>query len=198
MARDADQIDGKLLDALAAAGRRLYEGGLAGGTLGSVGVRLPGGKVLVTSGHSRLGFLGPSDLVMLNGRGPVTPEGQVPSRDSGILYAVLTARPEAGAVLRLYPPYSTAFAHKGREFLEKSTKLFTHLQGVAFVPYYRPGTAGLAGAVAEALRSNQVAVVESQGPVIWGSDLEDAVDRAEAFEAACKVAFILGSERPNP
>jgi len=175
-----------------AAGRRMYEGGLVAGTLGAIGIRVSSGNVVVTARGARLGFIEPPDLVALGENGLPRPGGGAePGRDAGLLFSVLSAQPEAGSVVRVQSPYATALAHRGRRVLEKSMPLLEHLGGVAFVPHYRPGTAGLAGAVAEALRGNRVAIVEGQGPVLWGSDIDEAVDSAEALEAAAKVIHLL-------
>ncbi len=185
------------LERLRAAGRRMYAGGLSTGTMGAIGMRLGDGTVAVTAAGARLGFIDGGDLIVLDGnRRPVSSNGREPCADAGVLAAALEAQPEAGSIVRACSPYATALAHRGRRLLEESETLLEGLGGVAFVPYYRPGTAGLAGAVADALRDNRVAVVEAQGPVVWGTDVDDAVDLAEALEAAARVIFILdGGER---
>ena len=182
---------GELLG-LTAACRRMYESGLVAGALGGVGVRISSGDVMVSRAGSRLGFLQDTDMIFMNGVRP-QPDGKREgyTRDAGIFKAVLAVRKEAGSVIRIQSPYATALAHRGRKALEKSQGLMEELGGVVFVPFYRPGTAGLAGAVAEALRDNRIAIVEGQGPVLWGIDIEDAVDQAEALEAAAKVIFLL-------
>ncbi len=187
----AGMKSGELL-VLTAACRRMYEGGLVTGALGAVGVRISSGDVMVSREGSRLGFLQDTDMVLMNGVRS-QPDGKRESytRDAGIFKAVLAVQKEAGSVIRIQSPYATALAHRGRKALEKSQGLMEDLGGVVFVPFYRPGTAGLAGAVAEVLRDNRIAIVEGQGPVLWGIDIEDAVDQAEALEAAAKVIFLL-------
>ena len=177
---------------LTAACRRMYESGLVTGALGAVGIKTSSGDVMVSRAGSRLGFLQDTDMILMNGVRP-QPDGKREgyTRDAGIFKAVLAVRKEAGSVIRIQSPYATALAHKGRKALEKSQGLMEELGGVVFVPFYRPGTAGLAGAVAEALRDNRIAIVEGQGPVVWGFDIEDAVDQAEALEADAKVIFLL-------
>ena len=184
------------LERLKAAGRRMYEGGLAAGTLGAIGIRLSEGRVAVTAAGSRLGFLESSDFLTINDTRmmPVGQNGRAPAMDAGVLAAVLDAQPGAGSVIRVLSPYATALAHRGGLFLEQSGELLGNLGGVAFVPFYRRGTAGLAGAVAEALKTNRVAIIEGQGPVVWGRDIDDAVDHAEALEAAATVIFILSGK----
>jgi ribulose-5-phosphate 4-epimerase/fuculose-1-phosphate aldolase len=186
-------IKPKEIERLAAAGKRMYGGGLTTGALGAIGVRLPDGGVAVTADGTRLGFLKKADLLVMNGSVESMAAGRQPGKDTTIIRAVLAAQPDAGSVIRVHSPYTTALAHKGRKALEKSSALFENLPGVAFVPYYRPGTAGLAGAVAEVMRSNNVAIIEGQGAIVWGRDIEDAIDQAEALEAAARVIFILSS-----
>ncbi len=173
------------------AGRRLYEARLVAGSLGALGARLPSGSVTVTRQGARLGFLKQSDLLLLdtnglpaNGAGPATD-------DSGMLFSVLEACPQANAVLRVQPAFTTALSFGGRRKVERASRVMEHLGGVAFIPYYRPGTAGLAGAVAEALLGATVAIIERQGPVVRGQDIDAAADIAEALEAAAKVSFLI-------
>jgi len=183
------------LQRLVDAGRRMYQRDLVTGALGSIGARLPSGGVVVTGQGSRLGFLKDFDVVALDGQGLARQETTgVPDGDAGLITAVMSAQPAAGAVIRVQPPYVTALAHRGRRKIEESRGLLQDLGGVAFVPYYRKGTAGLAGAVAGALRENHIAIIERQGPIVRGSDIEDAVDRAEALEAAAKVIFLLSDD----
>ncbi len=184
-------IKAKELEVLVAAGRRMYEGGLAAGTTGAMGARLSGEVVAVTAAGTRLGFLVRADIMLVNGSGPIVENGRAPGKETVIIRAVLAAQPEAGSVIKVNSPFATALAHKGRKTIERSRGLLEDLDGVAFVPYYRPGTAGLAGAVAEVLRSNHIAIIEGQGAVVWGTDVADAIDHAENLEAAARVIFIL-------
>lgn len=187
-------MKGKERERLIAGGRRMYEAGLVTGALGSIGMKASTGEFVVTADGSRLGFLEDADMLVLNGNGlPAGPKSKHPGLDTGILSAVLAAQPEAGSVIRVNSPYTTALSHRGRRRFEQSLKFMEGLGGVAFIPYYRPGTAGLAGAVADALRTDHVAIIERQGAVVRGRDLSDAIDRAEALEAAAKVVFLLAS-----
>jgi len=177
---------------LRAAGRRMYEVGLATGTMGSIGVRLSGGYFAVTAVGTRLGFLGVSDLLVLSDhRQPIRRNGRVPVMDAGVLAAVLDAQPEAGTVIRVHSPYATALAHKGRGFIEGRADHLEPIGGVVFVPCSAGGSDGIERAVAKALKEHRAALVEGQGPVVWGKDIDDAVDHAEALEAAARVIFIL-------
>jgi ribulose-5-phosphate 4-epimerase/fuculose-1-phosphate aldolase len=177
---------------LKAAGRRMYEAGLTPGTHGSIGVRLPGGEVAVTCAGTRIGFLDVHDFLILDGnRLPVNQNGRAPVMDARMLAAVLEAQPAAGTVIRVQSPHATDLARAGRGLLEAYGALLESVGGAEFVPYYRPGTFGLASAVAEALRDHRFAIIEEQGCVVWGEDIDDAVDHAEALEALARIIFIL-------
>ncbi|PKQ28899.1 MAG: hypothetical protein CVT63_00200 [Candidatus Anoxymicrobium japonicum] len=186
-------IKPKELERLVAAGRRMYEGGLVTGALGAIGVRLSGGTVAVTAAGARLGDLSQSDILVMDGSAP-EPEAEnarTPGKDAGIIRAVLATQTEAASVIRVHSTYTTALAHKGARALLKSSALLENIGGVAFVPYYRPGTAGLAGSVAEVMRANCVVIIEAQGAVVRGADVDDAIDQAEAMEAAARLIFVL-------
>jgi ribulose-5-phosphate 4-epimerase/fuculose-1-phosphate aldolase len=192
LALDTYSILPNEFERLRAAGRRMYEGGLTTGTMGSMGIRLSGGYVAVTAAGTRLGFLGVSDLLVLtDNQLPVRKNGRVPVMDASVLAAALKAQPQAGTVIRVHSPYATALAHKGRGFLEQGAEHLECIGGVDYIPYRIEGGEGLAGAVAKALREHRAALVEGQGPFIWGKDIDDAVDHAEALEAAARVMFIL-------
>lgn len=169
----------------------MYDAGLATGALGAIGVRVSDGSVVVTAAGTRMGYLCEADLVVLNGATAASPNGSRQGAEAGIIRAVMAAQPEAGSVLKIHSPHATALSHRGRRTLETREGILEGLGGVAYVPFYRPGTAGLAGAVAEVMRANRVAIIESQGAVVWGDDVEDAIDTAEALEAAARVIFIL-------
>jgi len=173
------------------AGRRLYDARLVVGALGSLAVRLGSGAIAVSARSARLGFLNQQDMVVLDSNG-LPPEGSRPVNDDvGMLYQVLETCEDSNAVIRINPAFTTALSFGGYRKVEKASEVMEHLGGVAFIPYYRPGTAGLAGAVADAMREARVAVIERQGPVVRGDDVESAVDLAEALEAASKVSFLI-------
>lgn len=170
----------------------MYEAGLTTGTLGSIGVRLSGGAIAVTAVGTHIGSLGSHDFLVLNSKHlPVRQNGRAPVMDAKMLAAALEAQPAAGTVIRVHSPYTTALAHRGHTLLEESREMFEGVGGIGFVPYHPAGAKGLAGAVAEALKTHRVAMIEGQGCVVWGEDIDDAVDCAEALEAAAKVIFIL-------
>ena len=179
------------LERLKAGGRRMYEAGLTTGTLGSIGVRLSGGAIAVTAVGTHIGSLDSHDFLVLNSNQlPVRQNGRAPVMDAKMLAAALEAQPAAGTVIRVHSPYTTALARTGHTLLEESSEVLEDVGGVGFVPYCKPGTAGLASAVAKALQTHRVAMIEGQGCVVWGEDIDDAVDCAEALEAAAKVIFI--------
>jgi ribulose-5-phosphate 4-epimerase/fuculose-1-phosphate aldolase len=66
---------------------------------------------------------------------------------------------------------------------------------VAVVPYCRPGSAELAGAIGEAAVRHDVILLRNHGLVCLGSTMEEAVDRTEEFEETARLYFLLRGER---
>ena len=183
-------INRKELEELIDAGKRMYFSGLAAGSLGAIGVKLSSGKIAITSRESCLGFLGADDLIVMNGRFPGD-QKKTPPEEAGILFQVLKKVPDCRAVLSLNSPYTMVLSHRKKREIEGAMPYMERLGGVSHVPYYRPGTAGLAGAVASAMQKSNVVVVEGQGAIVRGATLREAIERAEALEAAAQVFYLL-------
>ena len=93
---------------LAALGASLFARGYSVGTAGNISVRLPDGY-LMTPTNSCLGRLDPARISKL------APDfssvsGDKPSKEVFMHRAVLTARPDAGAVVHLHSTHATAIA----------------------------------------------------------------------------------------
>lgn len=179
-------------------GRCLHEAGLAPGTLNSLGMRLVPEGAVVTAKGSSLGFLSHDDILCIDGKGKVkAPAGMEPCEDVGIIRAVLRERAEVDFVLKCRAPYITALSCKGRRFIEEARWLLGDIGTMGFVPYYRPGTAGLAGAVGQALRVADVVFIEKQGAVICGRDENSLVSLTDSLESSAKTLFILNAGLPD-
>jgi ribulose-5-phosphate 4-epimerase/fuculose-1-phosphate aldolase len=61
------------------------------------------------------------------------------------------------------------------------------------VPYFAPGDIALAEAVGSAVTSARGALLANHGPVIGGSDLENAVYAIEELEETAKLFLLLRS-----
>ncbi len=176
------------------AGRNLHAAGLAPGSLNSLGMRLFPDGAAVTAKGSNFGFLSHEDILYVDGKGKVkAPAGKEPCEDIGIIRAVFRERAEVDFVLKCRAPHMAALSCKGRSFIEEARWLLGEVGTVGFVPYYRPGTAGLAGAVGHALRVADVVFIEKQGAVICARDELNLVSLADSIESSAKTLFILNA-----
>ena len=93
---------------LAALGASLFVRGSSVGTAGNISVRLPDG-FLMTPTNSCLGRLDPARISKLASDFSHV-SGDKPSKEVFMHRAVLTARPDAGAVVHLHSTHATAIA----------------------------------------------------------------------------------------
>lgn len=180
---------------LAQFGASLFDRGYSVGSAGNISVRLADGY-LMTPTNSCLGRLDPARISKL---GPDWSHlsGDKPSKEVFLHRAVLTARPEAGAVVHLHSTYATAIsclAEEGGEAqIPPLTPYFVMRIGrrLPCVPYYRPGDAAMEPAVHAAAREARALLLANHGPVVSGASLTDAVYAAEELEEAARLALLL-------
>ncbi len=187
--------EAQLREALAAHGRLLFGRGFSVGSAGNISVRLPDGY-LMTPTNSCLGRLDPGRISKL------APDwshigGDKPSKEVFMHRAVLTARPEAGAVVHLHSTYATAIACLAAPGetapIPPLTPYFVMRVGrtLPVIPYYRPGDAAMEPAIHAAAQDARAMLLANHGPVVCGKSLDDAVYAAEELEEAAKLALLL-------
>lgn len=184
-----------LRDLLCELGASLFARGYSVGSAGNISVRLPDGY-LMTPTNSSLGRLDPARISKL------APDwshlgGDKPSKEVFLHRAVLTARPEAGAVVHLHSTYATAIgclASPGEDApIPPLTPYFVMRVGrrLPIVPYYRPGDSAMEPAVHAAALEARALLLANHGPVVSGKTLVDAVYAAEELEESAKLAMML-------
>jgi ribulose-5-phosphate 4-epimerase/fuculose-1-phosphate aldolase len=184
-----------LREELALLAKSLFDRGYSVGTAGNISVRLPDGY-LMTPTNSCLGRLDPGRISKL------APDwshvaGDKPSKEVFLHRAVLTARPEAGAVVHLHSTHATAIsciaAEGGDAEIPPLTPYFVMRIGRSLpcVPYYRPGDAAMEPAVFEAAQAAKALLLANHGPVVSGASLTEAVHAAEELEEAARLALLL-------
>jgi ribulose-5-phosphate 4-epimerase/fuculose-1-phosphate aldolase len=182
---------------LAMLAKSLFDRGYSVGTAGNICVRLPDGW-LMTPTNACLGRLDPARLSKL------APDwshvsGDRPSKEVFLHRAVLTARPEAGAVVHLHSTHATAIAclapEGGDAGIPPLTPYFVMRIGRALpcVPYFRPGDAAMEPLVFAAARRAKALLLANHGPVVSGASLTEAVHAAEELEEAARLALLLRS-----
>lgn len=180
---------------LALLAKSLFDRGYSVGTAGNISVRLPDGY-LMTPTNSCLGRLDPARISKL------APDwshlsGDKPSKEVFLHRAVLTARPEAGAVVHLHSTHATAISclapEGGDAEIPPLTPYFVMRIGrrLPCVAYYRPGDAAMEPAVHAAAKAAKALLLANHGPVVSGATLTDAVHAAEELEEAAKLALLL-------
>jgi L-fuculose-phosphate aldolase len=139
--------------------------GLVRGTEGNASARA--GELVAVSPTGRpYATMRPEDVALVTLEGELV-EGQKPSVELPMHLAVLAARPDVGAVVHTHSPCATA---------RPSVPV---AEGVS-------GTAELGAAVVAAARNGDAVVMRNHGPVCFGADLAEALERALALEAAAQ------------
>ncbi|WP_376091867.1 aldolase [Roseomonas sp. CCTCC AB2023176] len=184
-----------LREALCAYGRLLFGRGYSVGSAGNISVRLPDGY-LITPTNSCLGRLEPDRISKLDGDWRHL-SGERPSKEVFMHRAVLSARPQAGAVVHLHSTHATAIACLAAPGeaapIPPLTPYFVMRIGrsLPVIPYYRPGDAAMEPAIHAAAAEARAVLLANHGPVVSGATLDDAVYAAEELEEAARLALLL-------
>lgn len=190
--------EGDVLETLCETADSLYRRGYAFGSTGNISVRA-GERVWITPTGKSLKGLKPAHLacVDLNGE---SLNGNRPSKEFPFHLAVYTPRADVGAVVHLHTLYSVALSCL--EGFDPENPLppltpyyFMRVAPLAVLPYFRPGSSGLAEAVGEAAPRHNCMLLRNHGVVCAGSTLSEAVDRTEELEQTARLHFILRGER---
>jgi L-fuculose-phosphate aldolase len=193
--------EGRLREALVAAGARLGARGLIAAGEGNASIRLDEGRLLITPSGRRKDELSPAHLVVVSARGVGTEAagtGPRPSSDVAIHHAIYAARPDVGAIVHAHIPAAMALTVAGEApdpAALPETALF--LPRLPVVPLAAPGSDELAAAIAAVLSAGApkpgAVLLERHGAVAVG-DGEDreaavaqAVDRIELIDVLCRV-----------
>ncbi|MDP9174951.1 MAG: aldolase [Planctomycetota bacterium] len=178
-------------------GRSLYDRGYSHGSSGNISVRLTSG-ILITPTNSSLGRLDPDRISLVASDGRHL-SGDKPSKEAFLHLAMYEKRAKDHAVVHLHSTHSVAVSCLAdidpRDVLPPVTAYYVMRVGkMPLVPYYPPGDAGLAEAVASRAGETRAMLLANHGPVISGSDLEGAVYAAEEMEESAKLFLLLRRE----
>jgi ribulose-5-phosphate 4-epimerase/fuculose-1-phosphate aldolase len=191
----AQAIEAAAREELALLAKSLFDRGYSVGTAGNISVRLADGY-LMTPTNSCLGRLDPGRISKL------APDwshvsGDKPSKEVFLHRAVLTARPEAGAVVHLHSTHATAISciapEGGDAEIPPLTPYFVMRIGrrLPCVAYFRPGDAAMEPAVHAAALAAKALLLANHGPVVSGATLAEAVHASEELEEAARLALLL-------
>jgi ribulose-5-phosphate 4-epimerase/fuculose-1-phosphate aldolase len=190
--------ENKLREAVTAYGKSIFERGLTGGSTGNISVALDDGFLMTPTGSS-LGALDPVRLSRLDAKGSLV-SGEPPTKEAFLHIAMYRERAQARAVVHLHSSHSVAVSCLDgidpEDVLPPITAYYVMRIGrLPLVPFFRPGDAKLAEAVAGYARRHHAVLLANHGPVVAGSSLSAAVDAVEELEETAKLFLMLQGQR---
>ncbi|HEY2636581.1 MAG TPA: class II aldolase/adducin family protein [Solirubrobacteraceae bacterium] len=182
--------------AVAAACRRLAAGGLVYETSGNVSLRA-GEHVAITPTGGRLAELADEDVCVVDLAGTLVDGALAPTSELDLHLGVYH-RHGAGAVVHTHSPLATALGLVLDELPCVHYEMLGLGGTVPVAPYRTFGTPELAETVLDALEGRPAALMANHGAIVHGSDMDEAVRRAEGLERACELywrAAAIGAPR---
>ncbi len=190
--------ENRLREEIAWFGQSLFNRGYGCGSSGNISVRLDDG-FLVTPTNSSMGRLDPARISKLDPQGRHL-SGDKPSKEAFLHTSMYAVRPDDHAIVHLHATHSVAVACMAdvdpEDVLPPITAYYVMRVGkLPLIPYFRPGDAALADAVAGAARRHHAMLLANHGPVVSAKALDAAVYCAEELEETAKL-FLLLKDRP--
>ena len=187
-----------VLETLCETAESFYRRGYAFGSTGNISARA-GERVWITPTGKSLKGLNPGHLALVSLDGESLNENR-PSKEFPFHLAVYTRREDVRAVVHLHTLYSVALSCL--EDFDDENPLppltpyyFMRVAPLAVLPYFRPGSSGLAEAVGRAAPGHNCMLLRNHGVVCAGASLSEAVDRTEELEQTARLYFTLRGER---
>jgi ribulose-5-phosphate 4-epimerase/fuculose-1-phosphate aldolase len=187
-----------VLETLCEVADSFYQRGYAFGSTGNISVRA-GDRVWITPTGKSLKGLKPGQLACVNLGGESLNENR-PSKEFPFHLAVYTRREDVGAVVHLHTLHAVALSclddfDPENPLPPLTPYYFMRVAPLAVLPYFRPGSAGLAEAVGHAAPRHNCMLLRNHGVVCAGPTLSEAVDRTEELEQTARLHFILRGAR---
>ena len=191
-------MEDALLENLCETADSFYRRGYAFGSTGNISVRV-GDEVWVTPTGLPLRGLAPGRLARVDLEGTLLNENR-PSKEFPFHLAVYARREDVRAVVHLHTLHSVALSCLDSLDAENTLPpltpyYFMRVAPLAVLPYFRPGSTGLAEAVGRAAPRHNCMLLRNHGVVCAGSTLSEAADRTEELEQTARLHFLLRGER---
>ncbi|GHA36177.1 class II aldolase [Devosia pacifica] len=183
-------------------GKSLFDRGLTAGSTGNISVRLDDGSLLMTPTNASLGDLDPAQLSHLDAEGRHL-SGDKPTKEAFLHRCMYCEREGDGAVVHLHSTHSVAVSilrdTDPDDALPPLTAYFAMRIGrLPMVPYYAPGDADLAEAVAAQASAHHAVLLANHGPVVSGKTLRQAQYAIEELEETAKLFLLLHGRDIRP
>ncbi|HQR04355.1 MAG: class II aldolase/adducin family protein [Proteobacteria bacterium] len=170
---------------LLAAARRMNALGISRGRSGNVSVRIDRGFLITPTGMDYPACT-PADMVAMDMAGAATGL-RAPSSEWRFHRDIYATRESAGAVVHAHAPFATALA-----CMEMPVPPFHYMvarfggHDVRCASYATFGSQALSDAVLAALEGRCACLMAHHGMVVYGKDLEQALDFAQELETLCE------------
>jgi len=187
--------DTQLREKICKCGASLFQRGLTFGSSGNISAIHPDGGWIMTPTNASLGELDPARLSRIDEQGRHI-GGDKPTKEDFLHRVMYAQRKDAGAVVHLHSTHSVAVSclHglDQHDCLPPITAYFVMRVGrLPLVPYYPPGDKNLAQAVEKLAGKHHAVLLANHGPVVAGSNLENALYAAEELEETAKLFLLL-------
>lgn len=187
-----------LLAQLCAASASFYQRGYAFGSTGNLSLR-DGDRIWITPTGQSLQALKPEQLACIDVTAQMHNDHK-PSKEFPFHLAIYRQRPDINAIVHLHSPKSVALScldalDEAQPLPALTPYYFMRVAPLAVLPYFCPGSAKLAAAVAQAAPHHNCMLLRNHGAICAGTTLHEAVDRTEELEATAELYFTLRGER---
>ncbi len=175
-----------------AAGKKLFEHNLVGGTWGNISCRIDADRMAITPSGMSYELLIPDDIVVVDfSSNDIVWDGRhKPSAEIKLHIAIYREREEIGAVIHSHSMNASTVAVARREvppILDDMVQIIGPTIRVA--EYALPATKKIVKKTMKALKGRNAALMANHGAVCLGRDMDEAFTCTFVLEKACK-AFI--------
>ncbi len=170
----------------------LADMGYLAGTGGNLALRVDREHFLITPSATDYYAMGPADICVMRLADTGQVEGEKnASVEAGLHARVLKARPDCDASVHTHQPIASAYTllDLPLEVTEQDTAALLG-KTISCVSYAPSGTGWLAKRVGQAFdASTHACLMRNHGVVCVGVDMDEAIKRVAALEAACAAFF---------
>ncbi|NMF88770.1 class II aldolase/adducin family protein [Aromatoleum petrolei] len=178
-------VDLAVRERLLATAHAMSTAGLNTGTAGNVSVRVDGGMLITPSGMPPAACT-PENMVIVAADGSAS--GRLaPSSEWRFHHDLYARRPEAGAILHAHAPFATSLACQRIE-IPPFHYMIARFGGntVRCARYATFGTQELSDNILAAMDGRSACLMANHGMLVFGRDLDNALDLAIEFETLCE------------
>ncbi len=200
---DMTSIDNNKMTAFVNACHKVTEYGLVKCSSGNMSWRIDDGVALLSASRSWLAEITPEQTAACNIQTGECVNGKTPTCESVFHLGILASRPDQNVILHFQSPYATAIACADPTTIAEYNfnviiEIPVYIGKPAIVPYLPPGSAELAEATIEAMKTHNMAILANHGLVTVGKSFNDAIQKAAFFELSCRILLSKVKTEPIP